>query len=273
MVRAKIVACLAEGEALVRTHEGSARALLVELIRRHVRPHARREGMMRIARVVQGELPHFPELARFYFDEVILRARRLVEQVLERGTASGEFRPSRTASPRAASPPCWSTPPRCSASSTPSTRRRSATSRRSKGSSTSTSTGCSRTPRSGPEASRMRRSLARRSSLLAAPRAGSARPAARRARRARSRSSRRSRSAGARASTRPSPGSTSGRPTRASASAGPTCCPRISGNAGYHPADAQPRRVRDPHRHRRHRSVRHLPAPAPRLADHLRRRR
>ena len=56
----------------------------------------RREQMMRIARVVQGELPHFPELARFYFDEVILRARRLVEQVLERGTASGEFRPSCT---------------------------------------------------------------------------------------------------------------------------------------------------------------------------------
>src|SRR5215208_3049991 len=33
MVRAKIVACLAEGEALVRTHEGSARSLLVELVR------------------------------------------------------------------------------------------------------------------------------------------------------------------------------------------------------------------------------------------------
>jgi hypothetical protein len=50
--------------------------------------------MTRIARLVQGELGHFPELARFYFDEVILRARRLVEQVLERGTATGEFRPS-----------------------------------------------------------------------------------------------------------------------------------------------------------------------------------
>jgi Transcriptional regulator len=93
MVRAKVVACLTEGEALVRTHEGSARALLVELIQGTYR-RMRREEMMRIARVVQGELPHFPELARFYFDEVILRARRLVQQVLERGTASGEFRPS-----------------------------------------------------------------------------------------------------------------------------------------------------------------------------------
>jgi AcrR family transcriptional regulator len=93
MVRAKIVACLAEGEALVRTHEGSARALLIDLIRRmYVR--MREEGMTRIARVVQAELMYFPELARFYFDEVILRARRLIEQVLERGAATGEFRPS-----------------------------------------------------------------------------------------------------------------------------------------------------------------------------------
>ena len=91
MVRAKIVACLAEGEALVRTHEGPARALLVDLVRRmYVR--MREEGMTRIARVVQAELMQFPELARFYFDEVILRARRMIEQVLQRGTATGEFR-------------------------------------------------------------------------------------------------------------------------------------------------------------------------------------
>jgi AcrR family transcriptional regulator len=93
MVRAKVVASLAESEVYVRTYEGPARALLVELIRR-MYTRVRREQMTRIARLVQGELGHFPELARFYFDEVILRARRLVEQVLERGTATGEFRPS-----------------------------------------------------------------------------------------------------------------------------------------------------------------------------------
>jgi AcrR family transcriptional regulator len=93
MVRAKVVASLAEAEVYVRTYEGPARALLVELIHR-MYGRVRREQMTRIARLVQGELGHFPELARFYFDEVILRARRLVEQVLERGTASGEFRPS-----------------------------------------------------------------------------------------------------------------------------------------------------------------------------------
>ncbi|MGN6393267.1 MAG: TetR/AcrR family transcriptional regulator [Gemmatimonadales bacterium] len=91
MVRGKVVASLAEAEAFVRTYEGSARGLLIELIRR-MYFRMRREEMMQLARVVQGELPHFPELARFYFDEVILRARRLVAQVLERGVASGEFR-------------------------------------------------------------------------------------------------------------------------------------------------------------------------------------
>ena len=93
MVRAKVVASLAEAEVFVRTFDGPAPALLAELIRR-MYGRVRREQMMQLARVVQGELPHFPELARFYFDEVILRARRLIEQVLERGIATGEFRPS-----------------------------------------------------------------------------------------------------------------------------------------------------------------------------------
>jgi AcrR family transcriptional regulator len=92
MVRARVVASLAEAEAFVRTFDGTARGLLAELIRR-MYGRVRREQMLQLARVVQGELPHFPELARFYFDEVILRARRLIEQVLERGVASGEFRP------------------------------------------------------------------------------------------------------------------------------------------------------------------------------------
>ncbi|MGH7512694.1 MAG: TetR/AcrR family transcriptional regulator [Gemmatimonadales bacterium] len=95
MVRAKVVASLAEAEVFVRSFDGTARGLLAELIRR-MYGRVRREQMMQLARVLQGELPHFPELARFYFDEVILRARRLIEQVLERGVATGEFRPSAT---------------------------------------------------------------------------------------------------------------------------------------------------------------------------------
>ena len=42
MVRAKVVASLAEAEAFVRTYEGSARGLLVEVIRRMYTPGAAR---------------------------------------------------------------------------------------------------------------------------------------------------------------------------------------------------------------------------------------
>lgn len=103
MVRARIVAPLAEAEEFVRSDQGPARVLLVELIRR---TYARLRGdqMARIARIVQGELGSFPELARFYFDEVILRARRLFDSVLARGIETGEFRPeARAFAPRALS--------------------------------------------------------------------------------------------------------------------------------------------------------------------------
>jgi AcrR family transcriptional regulator len=91
MVRARVVASLAEAEDFARGYEGSARDLLVQLVR-WMYTRIRGEPMIRISRLVQSELSYFPELARFYFDEVILRARRLVEEVLERGTAAGEFR-------------------------------------------------------------------------------------------------------------------------------------------------------------------------------------
>ena len=93
MVRAKVVANLEEAEEMVRTYQGSSRDLLVTFITAGLYRKMRDAGMARISRVVQAELGNFPELARFYFEEVILRARHLVQRVLERGIASGEFRP------------------------------------------------------------------------------------------------------------------------------------------------------------------------------------
>jgi AcrR family transcriptional regulator len=46
-----------------------------------------------IPKLVIAEAGNFPELARFYHDEVIQRGRALVVGVLVRGAASGEFRP------------------------------------------------------------------------------------------------------------------------------------------------------------------------------------
>lgn len=46
-----------------------------------------------IYRLVTAELHNFPDLAEFYADEVIARGLRLITRLLERGIASGEFRP------------------------------------------------------------------------------------------------------------------------------------------------------------------------------------
>ncbi len=92
MVRAKVVPKLAQAEELARTHDGPVRDLLVTMTIGMFH-RMREEGLARISRVVQAEMGSFPELARFYFDEVILRARHLVQRVLELGVASGEFRP------------------------------------------------------------------------------------------------------------------------------------------------------------------------------------
>lgn len=92
MVRAKVVPKLAQAEELVRTHQGPVRDLLVTMTI-DMFHRMRDEGLARISRVVQAEMVTFPELARFYFDEVILRARHLVQRLLELGVQSGEFRP------------------------------------------------------------------------------------------------------------------------------------------------------------------------------------
>lgn len=91
MVRAKIESAVASTEEFVKSWEGSTEALLRALIERQWEKVNRPEHL-RLSRLVLSELGSFPELARFYYQTVILRARRLIESVIERGIASGEFR-------------------------------------------------------------------------------------------------------------------------------------------------------------------------------------
>src|SRR5215510_5730381 len=65
MVRAKAVAALREGEAFVESYTGSNRDLLVEFLKRKYKL-LREQSLSRISRLVQSELPGFPELAHFY---------------------------------------------------------------------------------------------------------------------------------------------------------------------------------------------------------------
>ncbi len=92
MVRAKGVAAIREAQAFVEGFTGSNRELLVAFLTRMYEV-IRAQNLSRISRLVQSELGGFPELAHFYTQEVILPSRRLVESILARGVAAGEFRP------------------------------------------------------------------------------------------------------------------------------------------------------------------------------------
>ena len=69
-----------------------ARAQLTQLLTAFVQRVAS-SPLSGIPKLVIAEAGNFPELARFYHDEVIRRGRTLIVSLLERGAASGEFRP------------------------------------------------------------------------------------------------------------------------------------------------------------------------------------
>jgi AcrR family transcriptional regulator len=91
VVRDTIVPCIAKGEALAQAHTGSSRDLFLTLVGEWWRLIGETE-LSGIPKLMIAEAVNFPDLARFYYDEVVTRGHRLIASVLERGIASGEFR-------------------------------------------------------------------------------------------------------------------------------------------------------------------------------------
>lgn len=91
VVRSKVVSVVEAGEQEVARMQGSAEDRLVRLIRA-IWSVVSDPAMARITKLMHSELGNFPELAQFYYDEVIVRVRNLVRGVLADGVASGEFR-------------------------------------------------------------------------------------------------------------------------------------------------------------------------------------
>jgi AcrR family transcriptional regulator len=91
VVRDIVVPELARFEDLVRRHRGPTAPLVRELVHRWWRSvgETRLSG---IVKLMTAEAGNFPELARFFVDNVVRRARRLFAGVLRRGVARGEFR-------------------------------------------------------------------------------------------------------------------------------------------------------------------------------------
>src|SRR5207247_653233 len=92
LIRETIVPVIAQGEALAQTFVGSARDLFERLVRVYWRLVGE-TSLVNIPKLMMAEARNFPELARFYYEEVVVRGHRLMAGVIERGIKAGEFRP------------------------------------------------------------------------------------------------------------------------------------------------------------------------------------
>jgi len=86
-----IGARVAASATLIESFEGSSGELLARVLRLlgHFVAHSDR---VVLPKIVIAEIGKFPELARFYREEVIGRGLALWETILKRGVARGEFR-------------------------------------------------------------------------------------------------------------------------------------------------------------------------------------
>ncbi|MBK7416224.1 MAG: TetR/AcrR family transcriptional regulator [Dechloromonas sp.] len=86
-----VVPVLVEGEEIASRHEGSAFELLEKLLANWWAGIGE-TSFAGIPKLMTAESRNFPELAQFYYENVIRRGRAQVASALERGIASGEFR-------------------------------------------------------------------------------------------------------------------------------------------------------------------------------------
>jgi AcrR family transcriptional regulator len=76
---------------MVEAHQGSFAALLRQLAT-FMAAQVSQPPLSQFPRLIIGESRRFPELAAFYFETAIARARAILMRIIERGQASGEFR-------------------------------------------------------------------------------------------------------------------------------------------------------------------------------------
>lgn len=92
VIREGLLPLLAEGEELMANMPGPASELFKAIVMRWWEIGG--EGPIGgIPKLIFAEARNFPEIARFYADEVIERGKRLFVSVFQRGIDSGEFRP------------------------------------------------------------------------------------------------------------------------------------------------------------------------------------
>jgi AcrR family transcriptional regulator len=91
VIRSGIVPLIERGERQLETHKGRA----ADLLRQIMFGWWASVGDTKlggIPKLMFSECRNFPEIGKFYYEEVITRSFRLVEGVLEQGIRTGEFR-------------------------------------------------------------------------------------------------------------------------------------------------------------------------------------
>lgn len=91
VIRENMVPVLDHAEDIIDRHEGHSKDLFREI----VLAWWDRVGSTKLAgisKLMMAEAGNFPEIARFFYEEVVVRRDAMIVQVLERGIKRGEFR-------------------------------------------------------------------------------------------------------------------------------------------------------------------------------------
>lgn len=92
VIQEGILPVIAENEAIAARHTGSGFELLERLLDNWW-TRIGQTAYAGIPKLMVAESHNFPDIARYYYEQVISRGRALVGLALERGMRSGEFRP------------------------------------------------------------------------------------------------------------------------------------------------------------------------------------
>ena len=92
VLREGFISPLAEMRDIVQRHEGPTFEL-VEMLVRGWWQHIGATRLSGIPKLIVAEARNFPEVARFYADEVVRPGREAIAAIVRRGVERGEFRP------------------------------------------------------------------------------------------------------------------------------------------------------------------------------------
>ncbi len=92
VVRESMIPVIGEAEGMIDQYDGPS-AVLFQDIMLGWWERIGNTKISGITKLIMAESGNFPEVARFYYEEVISRVNRLIIRMLEHGIARGEFRP------------------------------------------------------------------------------------------------------------------------------------------------------------------------------------